>query len=85
LLFLLVREVRKMKPDQKTITLLREILAIPAPAGVKDIVAGMISATWPEVRVQADPDYWKRSEGGRKWFLEETLPEPLGQEAMRDG
>lgn len=68
------------KPDEKTITLLREILAVPAPLGTKDTIATMISATWPEIEIRCDPDYWKRSEGGRKWFLEEPVPEPLGVE-----
>lgn len=66
-----------MKPDQTTITLLREILTIPAPLGVKDVIAGMILATWPEIALHTDADYWRRSEGGRKYYLEEDLPEPL--------
>jgi len=37
----------------------------------------MILATWPEIALHTDADYWRRSEGGRKYYLEEDLPEPL--------
>ncbi len=66
-----------MKPDTQTITLIREILAVPAPTGTKDTIAAIVSAAWPELKVEADPDYWKRPEGGRKWFVEEPLPEAV--------
>lgn len=68
------------KPDEKTILFLRELMTIPAPTGTKDVIAGMITALWPEVVLRADPDYWRRPEGGRKWYIEEEVPEPLGVE-----